>query len=154
MRPPKERRVEKIPPVCQFKPVGVPIFAVDEMIISVEEMEALRLSDVEDLDQAGGAESMGVSRPTFHRILTKARQKIAKFLWEGRSLRVEGGAYRMKCCGEGERHFRCNRCGHEWEIARGQGGRGCEMCCPECGSSNIVRRHDPDCSQVANNQNP
>ena len=41
MRPTKDRHVEQLPPVAQFKPVGVPIFAVDEIVISVEEMEAM-----------------------------------------------------------------------------------------------------------------
>ena len=138
MRPIKDRHVEQLPPVGQSKPVGIPIFAVDEMVITIEEMEAIRLADVEGLDQGPAAELMGVSRPTFHRILEKAHLKIGRFLWEGRSLRIEGGNYRMKCC-NGTRRFRCGTCGHEWEVPAGQGGRGCQLLCPQCGTQEAAR---------------
>jgi len=140
MRPIKDRHVEQMPPVSQFKPVGIPIFAVDEMVVTVEEMEAIRLADVEGLDQGPAAELMGISRPTFHRILAKAHTKIAQFIWQGKSLRIEGGNYRMKCC-SGGRQFRCGACGHEWEVPCGQGGRGCQMICPQCGSQKTARQH-------------
>ncbi len=139
MRPIKERHVEQLPPVGQFKPVGIPIFAVDEMVISIEEMEAVRLADVEGMDQGPAAELMGISRPTFHRILAKAHTKIGQFLWEGKSLRIEGGNYRMKCC-NGSRRFKCNTCGYEWEVPHGSGARGCQMVCPQCGVREIIRQ--------------
>ena len=140
MRPTKDRHVDQLPPVSQFKPVGVPMFAVDEIVISVEEMEAVRLADMEGLDQGPAAEQMGISRPTFHRILTKAHVKIAQFLWQAKSLRIEGGNYRVKpCAAEGMRRFSCKSCGHEWEVPHGQGGRGCEMSCPQCGAQAASR---------------
>lgn len=139
MRPIKERHVEKLPPVAQFKPVGVPLFAVDEMVVTVEEMEAIRLADVEELDQGPAAELMEISRPTFHRILAKAHTKIAQFLWQGKSLRIEGGNYKMKYC-SGGRQFQCSACGHEWEVPFGQGGRSCRMVCPQCGAQAAVRK--------------
>ena len=140
MRPTKDRHVEQLPPIAQFKPVGVPIFAVDEIVISVEEMEAIRLADMEGLDQGPAAERMGISRPTFHRVLAKAHAKIAQFLWQGKSLRIEGGNYRVKHCAIGLRQFICNSCGHEWEVPHGHGGRGCEMSCPQCGAQAASRR--------------
>lgn len=140
MRPLKERHVEQMPPVCQFKPVGMPIFAVDEMVVSIEEMEAVRLADIEGLDQGPAAEKMCISRPTFHRILAKAHMKIAQFLWQGKSLRIEGGTYRMKVCPAGVRKFSCNGCGYVWEVPPGQGGRGCEMVCPQCRSETLSRQ--------------
>ena len=64
MRPTKDRHVEQLPPIAQFKPVGVPIFAVDEIVISVEEMEAIRLADMEGLDQGpAGREAVRQHRP-------------------------------------------------------------------------------------------
>ena len=56
MRPTKDRHVDQLPPVAQFKPVGVPMYAVDEIVVSVEEMEAIRLADMEGLDQGPAAE--------------------------------------------------------------------------------------------------
>ena len=132
MRPIKERQIEQLPPVNLFKPCGVPWFAADEIVVTVEEMEAIRLADMEGLDQGPAAEIMGVSRPTFHRILTKAHTKVAQVLWQAKSLRVEGGTYRVKCC-DSERKFRCGSCGHEWCVAKGAGGRGCQIKCPACG---------------------
>ena len=105
MRPIKERHIEQMPPVSQFKPVGVPLFKVDEIVITVEEMEAIRLADVEELDQGPASVLMGISRPTFHRILAKAHTKIAQALWQGKSLRVDGGTYRMKCCDLDSRQY-------------------------------------------------
>lgn len=138
MRPIKERHIEKMPPVTQFKPVGVPLFAVDEIVITVEEMEAIRLADVEELDQGPASLLMGISRPTFHRILTKAHTKIAQALWQGKSLRVDGGTYRVKCC-EGDRKFHCGACGHKWTVPKGTGERGCQMHCPACNVQNAMR---------------
>lgn len=138
MRPIKERYIEKMPPVTQFKPVGIPLFAVDEIVITVEEMEAIRLADLEELDQGPASVLMGISRPTFHRILAKAHTKIAQALWQGKSLRVDGGTYRMKCC-EGDREFRCNACGHKWTVPKGSGERGCQMHCPACNVKEAVR---------------
>ena len=141
MRPTKDRHVDQLPPVAQFKPVGVPMYAVDEIVISVEEMEAIRLADMEGLDQGPAAEQMVISRPTFHRILTKAHAKIAQFLWQAKSLRIEGGNYRVKPCAAGWlRKFNCKACGHEWEVPHGHGGRGCEMSCPQCGAQAASRR--------------
>lgn len=132
MRPIKERQIEKLPPVNRFKPCGVSLYAVDEVVVTVEEMEAIRLADLEGMDQGPAAEIMGVSRPTFHRILTKAHTKVAQALWQAKSLRIEGGTYRVRCC-ESERKFRCRACGHEWCVAKGTGERGCQIKCPICG---------------------
>lgn len=120
-----------MPPVSQLKPVGIPLFAVDEIVITVEEMEAIRLADVEELDQGPASLRMGISRPTFHRILAKAHTKVAQALWQGRSLRVDGGTYRVRCC-DGNREFRCGTCGHQWVTPGGNRERGCKMRCPVC----------------------
>lgn len=138
MRPIKERQIEQLPPVTQFKPCGIPLFAVDEIVVTVEEMEAIRLADLEGMDQGPAAEIMGVSRPTFHRILTKAHAKVAQVLWQGKSLRVEGGTYRVKCCGN-DRKFRCRACSHEWLVPKGTGDRGCQIKCPACGLQQAER---------------
>lgn len=140
MRPIKERHIDKMPPVTQFKPVGVPLFAVDEMVITVEEMEAIRLADVEELDQEPASVQMGISRSTFHRILAKAHTKIAQALWQGKSLRVDGGTYRVRCCEcAGEREFRCGACGYVWTVPKGNGERGCQRLCAVCGAKEAVR---------------
>lgn len=71
----KERRIEKLPPLTHYKPVGIPLHNIEEIIVTIEEMEAIRLADIEQLDQAKAAVSMEISRPTFHRIVNLAHQK-------------------------------------------------------------------------------
>ena len=88
-RPPKVRRVERIPKITYFKPPGVPLRELEEVIITIGEMEAIRLKDHEGLDQKEGAEKMEISRPTFQRILTSARKKVAEALTCGKAIRSE-----------------------------------------------------------------
>jgi predicted DNA-binding protein (UPF0251 family)/predicted Fe-Mo cluster-binding NifX family protein len=94
-RPLKCRRVEFLPGVTYFKPAGIPLKNLDEISMSVEEAEALRLKDLEGLEQEGGAEKMNISRPTFQRVLASARQKIADALLNGKAIRIEGGNFEI-----------------------------------------------------------
>jgi predicted DNA-binding protein (UPF0251 family) len=94
-RPPKCRRVSFLPEANYFKPAGIPLRLLDEVILSVEEAEAIRLKDLEGLAQEQGAEKMNISRPTFQRILASARQKIADSLLNGKAIRIEGGNFEV-----------------------------------------------------------
>jgi predicted Fe-Mo cluster-binding NifX family protein len=62
----------------------------------VEEAEALRLKELEDLDQKQGSEKMNISRPTFQRVLASARKKTADALLNGKAIRIEGGNFEVK----------------------------------------------------------
>ncbi|HHX96235.1 MAG TPA: DUF134 domain-containing protein [Clostridia bacterium] len=124
-RPPKLRRVEYKPEYTYFKPAGVPKRELEEIILHVEEIEAIRLRDVEDLEQEACAQRMHISRPTFQRVLSSARKKIATSLLEGKALRIEGGHYRLA-----RRHFRCRKCAADLKIGY---GRYREIACPRCG---------------------
>ena len=94
-RPPKERLVEQLPTVTYYKPVGVPLHGVEDVVLTVEEMEAVRLVDIEQLDQATAASRMEISSPTFNRMVNQAHHKSATALWQGAALRVEGGNFRL-----------------------------------------------------------
>jgi predicted DNA-binding protein (UPF0251 family) len=94
-RPPKCRRVAFLPEATYFKPAGIPLRLLDEIRLSVEEAEAIRLKDLEGLEQGQGAEKMNISRPTFQRVLASARQKIADALLNGRAIRIEGGNFEV-----------------------------------------------------------
>jgi len=133
-RRPKNRWVENLPRVNRFKPAGIPLADLEEITLSVDELEAIRLKDLEGLDQEDCAVRMRISRPTFHRILVSARSKVAEALVEGKALRIEGGDFKVYA-----RRFKCISCGHEWEVPFGTGQRGIDMQCPECGSPNIHR---------------
>lgn len=133
-RPPKCRRVEFMPELTFFKPAGIPVNELDVVQLTVEELEAIRLKDLLGLEQEGCAEKMGVSRPTYHRILSSARGKVAVALVEGKAIRVEGGHYEVVV-----RHFKCFDCAHQWELPCGVGPRGSEITCPQCQSGDVSR---------------
>jgi predicted DNA-binding protein (UPF0251 family) len=109
-RPQKCRRVEFLPNATYYKPASVPLRDLEEVAMSVEEAEAIRLKDLEGLEQEQGAAKMNISRPTFQRVLASARQKIADALLNGKAIRIVGGNFQMTW-----RRFRCHQ-GHEWEL--------------------------------------
>lgn len=95
-RPRIHRVVEGEPMHSVFKPAGMPMAALEEIVLTVEQFEAIRLKDLEGLEQEECAELMHVSRSTFQRILIRAREKVARALVEGKALRIEGGHYRLR----------------------------------------------------------
>ena len=94
-RPPKCRIVGHEPSVTYFKPRGIPLRNIDEVTLTVEGLEALRLSEIEGLDQDAAAARMGISRQTFGRILADARKTVATAIVNGLGLRIEGGNYKV-----------------------------------------------------------
>jgi predicted DNA-binding protein (UPF0251 family) len=78
--------------VVYFKPAGVPLYALEEVILTLDEVEALRLADLRGLYQEQSARRMRISRATFARIVEAARRKTADVLVHGKALRVEGGS--------------------------------------------------------------
>jgi len=129
------RRIDAQPRCVFFKPAGVPATDLDEVLMGVDELEAIRLADVEGLCQADGAERMNVSRPTFGRILEAAHRKAADALIAGKALRIEGGVIEMNAT----RQFQCSRCGHCWQSPHGSGRPGS---CPQCQSPDFHRQAD------------
>lgn len=83
-----------------FKPAGVPHQTLEEVVLSLDELEALRLADLEGLYHDAAARAMGVSRQTFGRIIESARRKTAEALVGSKALRIEGGNVRLKTRGE------------------------------------------------------
>lgn len=74
-------------PHC-YKPEGCSI-SNDEIELNLEEVEALRLKDVKEMDQISAAKKMGISQSSFQRVLTSARKKISCALFEGKVIRIE-----------------------------------------------------------------
>ena len=131
-RQPLFRRVNFLPQVTYFKPAGVPLADLQEVRLSIEEAEAIRLKDIEGLEQDECAQRMRVSRPTFARILLLARQKMADALLNGKAIRIEGGNYEMAV-----RHFRCGK-GHEWEVPFEVMINKPPELCPTCNTPDIM----------------
>ncbi len=129
-RPRKKRRVSFLPPAVYFKPQGVPLSHLEEKIINVEELEAIRLVDKEELEQTEAAEKMEISQPTLARILAAARKKIAEGLTEGKAIKIEGGDYKM-FFGRGRGFGRGGRGRMGGGFAAGPGGI-CVCTNPDC----------------------
>jgi len=90
------RHVSSRPPADFFKPVGVPCHALEVVTLTLDEVEALRLADLEGLYQEQASAQMKISRQTFARIIEEARKKTADALIHGKALRLEGGTVTVK----------------------------------------------------------
>jgi predicted DNA-binding protein (UPF0251 family) len=131
-RPVKWRRVDSVPSVTHFKPAGIPLHSLEEVNLTVEEVEAIRLKDVEGLEQEECAQSMQISRPTFHRVLESARKKLADALLNGKAIRIEGGNFELAM-----RRFKCRNDGYEWDVPFDKMVVGPPSACPACHSTEI-----------------
>jgi len=119
------RRIEGKPTAAIFKPAGVSEHGLEEVIMSLDEFEAVRLADREGLYQEEAAKKMKVSRSTFGRILKSAHGKIAEALGCGKVLKIEGGTIYIR----DRDGFHCGVCRHRWRTGRGKpGGRICPRC--------------------------
>jgi predicted DNA-binding protein (UPF0251 family) len=126
------RRVSSIPEVTYFKPAGVRMSGLEEVWLLVEEAEAIRLKDLEGLEQEECAEKMSISRSTFSRLLDSARRKVADALLNGKAIRIEGGNFEMAV-----RRFRCLE-GHEWEVPFENMISAPPEYCPRCETPSIM----------------
>jgi predicted DNA-binding protein (UPF0251 family) len=133
-RPVKCRRVSLIPGLTYFRPEGIPVRCLDEVRMSLEEAEAVRLKDIEGLEQEEGAHRMNVSRPTFQRVLTSARHKLADAVLTGKAIRIQGGHFEIAPV-----VFRCAN-GHEWELAFEIFAESPPQFCPVCNVREIEAR--------------
>lgn len=77
------------PDVVYFKPQGIPLRILEEVVLKADEVEALKLYDIDKLEQIKAAEKMKISQPTFARILDSANKKIAEAIIKGKAIRIE-----------------------------------------------------------------
>ncbi len=133
-RPVKWRKIENMPGTSFFFPSAEGSADVPQNVLLIEEYEAVRLKDLEGLEQEECAEKMQVSRPTFQRILLSAREKIADSLVHGKAIRVAGGNYTVNIC-----PAVCMDCGRKWQdsFEHVKAARDGEYVCPSCGSGRI-----------------
>ncbi|MBT4858318.1 DUF134 domain-containing protein [Candidatus Woesearchaeota archaeon] len=95
---PRPRRLRNVcfnPEATYFKPAGVRKKELDQVVITIDELEAVRLKDYEDIDQNQAAEKMNISQPTFHRLVKDARKKIADAIINGKAIKIRGGDYKI-----------------------------------------------------------
>lgn len=129
-RPVKWRQIDFMPEIKHFIPADK-ISGIKCNVLKLEELEAIRLKDLEGLEQDDCAQNMQVSRPTFRRILISAREKIADSLINGKAISIEGGNYTRNICS-----IHCNSCGNNWDIGYELlDEKGTPPPCPKCGST-------------------
>lgn len=132
-RPQKDRIVTCDPTISYFKPRGVPLRQMEEVRLTIDQMEALRLADLEGLSQQEAGLRMGVSRATFGRIIQQARKVVAEAIIKGKAILLEGGNYQVR---NNQRWFACTDCNHQWDAGCGTGH---PERCPACGGGSIHR---------------
>ncbi len=129
-RPRCPRRIETEPVVSYFKPRGVPLRDLEVILLSLEELEAVRLSDLEGLDQEEAARRMGISRRALWEDLQNARKKIVEALVKGKAIEIKGGNYTVVL----RRRYVCKGCQAKWQLPTGIGE---PQQCPICGNKDI-----------------
>ncbi|MBN2829680.1 MAG: DUF134 domain-containing protein [Candidatus Cloacimonetes bacterium] len=128
-RPKKKRMVFQPPLYTSFKPMGVRMNTLEQITLSLDELEAIRLSDYLGKEHAEAADEMEISRSTFTRLVEKAHTKVSRFLLEGKHLYIEGGDVHFR-----GNILRCEHCGHMFKT-------GFDIIinfCPACGSSELM----------------
>ena len=134
-RPPIERAVGGVPRVTLFKPAGVPGRELEQLPLAVDELEAIRLVDLEGLSHEQAASAMGVSRQTVGRVLERGRAKVAEALVAGKAILIGGGQYRVE-----PRQLCCSACGAVWAAALDAAP---SAVCPSCASPDVGTCWDP-----------
>jgi predicted DNA-binding protein (UPF0251 family) len=159
VRPRKVKNIEFEPDVTHFKPQGIPLRSLVEIDLTYDELEAMRLSHLENLSQDEAAIKMGVHQSTFQRTLKRAKEKVTDALVNGKAIKIRGGEYKMpnmdgtgprsqglgRGVGRGKGRGRmggnfaaqegvckCPSCGYETTHVRGQPCN--TRKCPKCGN--------------------
>ena len=130
-RPCKCRCVCGNPQADYFKPRGIPVSQLEEIILTLDEFEAVRLADLDGLYQEEAAKMMNISRQTFGNIIESAHNKIANAIVNAKALKINGGIVKMM-----QKQFLCYDCKNEWTVPYGEGK---PAQCPKCQSKNIHR---------------
>ena len=115
-RPRHFRRVGCLPQSNYYKPRGIPLSVLQHVNLTIDELEAIRLADLEALYQEDAAKRMNVSRQTFGRMLESAHKKIADALVNGKALLIKGGTIELADV--------ASDAGPPHRFRRGHGGRG------------------------------
>ncbi len=124
----RKRRIASPPRFSNFKPSGIRRTGLKQAVITLDEYEAFRLADYEGYSHLEASDQMDISRPTFSRLIEKARSKIARAIIDGLELVIEGGNINFS-----QGLHRCRDCGEEQTHAFNESIDDC----PECGSDDV-----------------
>ena len=134
MKPRKIRDVSFPPKVVFFKPHGIPLREIEIVNLTIDEYEAIRLADYENLKHYEAAKKMNISRPTFTRLLESAHKKISHSIVEGKAIRIEGGDFKFSA-----NIFQCKRCGQFQNLQKEDKSGSCINC-----NSDELKEISPD----------
>lgn len=126
-RPRKIRNIENPPFFNRLKPAGIPARYLEQVELSLDEYESIRLADLLLMTHEEAAAKMNVSRPTFTRLIEGARRKIAETIVEGKELIIAGGDYQFL-----HERYLCKRCNEKYNGANINSGN-----CPTCGDDMV-----------------
>lgn len=156
-RPKRKRRISFVPEITYFKPAGVPLRKLQEEVLTLDEVEALRLSDIQNLDQETASKKMGIARITYLNVLHSAHKKVATSLIFGKSIQLKGGDIIMpNFNGTGPNGLGPTGRGMGRGAGRGMGrgrnagqqaGGSAECTCPGCGEK-VAHTLGVPCSQT------
>jgi len=136
-RPPKKRYVKHRLSFKEFGPLDIEVNVYDDskvVSLTVDQLEAMRLADLEGMSHNDAADFMKVSRQTFGRIIEQARQIVTLALINGKVLKIE--------CDSNieflDREVKCIECGCEWMLS---GPKSNDIVkCSSCGSPEVIKR--------------
>jgi len=131
-RPFRCRRITSEAVVKYFKPRGIPLFELEEVSLSPDELDAIRLADFDGLYQADAAEKMDISRQTFGNIISSAHKKVADALLNGKAICIEGNYEKILL-----ERFECPQCGFRWDSSIANAEK-----CPQCENKNAIIRSE------------
>lgn len=126
--PYRKRRIELPPRFGHFKPAGMPKRFLQRVDLTVDEYEAIRLADYEQLEHLEASEKMNISRSTFTRLIERARQKVAAAIIEGKELVIDGGNVDYV-----NTLHHCRDCGETSPVPADEDTGNCA----DCGSPNV-----------------
>ncbi len=130
MSRPQDNRIVYEPPLfTEFKPIGVKAQGLEQVQMTLDEFEALRLADFNGLSHAEAADEMEISRSTFSRLIEKARKKVSDFFIHGKLLTIDGGNIHFR-----NNIIRCIDCGHMFKTNIDKSISEC----PACNSKNLL----------------
>ena len=147
VRPKKIRRIFFQPDVTYFKPAGIPIKSLKETVLSFDELEALRLVDLEGMEQHAAGQRMKISQSTLSRLLKSGRKKLADAIINGHAIKIQGGSFKIVQSRKNGLQRGWDRGSRERGRARMTGlltaGPGGICKCPECGYEEAKVRGQP-----------
>lgn len=94
-RPRRIRRIFFQPDTTYFKPAGISLAHLEEVVLSFDELEAIRLIDFEQIGQIKAGKKMRISQPTLSRLLKEGRKKITSAIINGYAIKIQGGDFKM-----------------------------------------------------------